>query len=209
MITVEFHVITNGQQTIKELIKRLTMIHNEVDYIHIREKTKSASDIMLLVSELVAGGVPKEKLVINDRLDVAVLQNIPNLHLPSHGFSIQEVKTFRPSFRIGRSIHSMEEAIQCEKEGADYLLYGHIFETMCKADLIPRGVEQLKSICENVKIPVIAIGGITPLTIDQLKQTNVFGVAVMSYVMEHENPKHALMSLKERVIEERYNEQTL
>jgi len=205
---MEFHVITDGKQTIDELISRLSIIHTEVDYIHIREKTKSASDMMELLSVLVGKGVPKEKLVINDRMDVAVLQNIPNLHLPSHGFSIQEVKKYRPSFRIGRSIHSLEEAIQCESEGADYLLYGHIFETTCKADLLPRGVEQLKDICQNVKIPVIAIGGITPETIDQLNQTNVHGVAVMSYVMESKDPKSALMKLKE-VVEERYNEQAL
>ncbi|WP_175638308.1 thiamine phosphate synthase [Metabacillus schmidteae] len=195
---MEFHVITDGKQTIAELIKRLSIIHNEVDYIHIREKTKSASDIMLLVSELVAKGVQKEKLVINDRMDVAILQNIPNLHLPSHSFSIQEVKKYRPAFRIGRSIHSLEEAIQCEKEGADYLLYGHIFETTCKVDLLPRGVEQLKIICENVKVPVIAIGGITPVTIDQLKGTNVYGVAVMSYIMQNKDPKQALIKLKEK-----------
>ena len=73
---------------------------------------------------------------------------------------------------------------------------------------MPRGVEQLKDICENVTIPVIAIGGITPETIDQLKQTNVHGVAVMSYVMESKDPKSALMKLKE-VVEERYNEQAL
>ncbi|WP_368658616.1 thiazole tautomerase TenI [Metabacillus halosaccharovorans] len=205
---MEFHVITDGKQTIDELISRLSIIHTEVDYIHIREKTKSASDMMELISVLEGKGVPKEKLVINDRMDVAVLHNIPNLHLPSRGFSIQEVKKYRPSFRIGRSIHSLEEAIQCENEGADYLLYGHIFETTCKADLLPRGVEQLKDICENVTIPVIAIGGITPETIDQLKQTNVHGVAVMSYVMESKDPKSALMKLKE-VVEERYNEQAL
>ncbi|WP_226530507.1 thiazole tautomerase TenI [Metabacillus niabensis] len=205
---MEFHVITDGKQTINELISRLSIIHTEVDYIHIREKTKSASDIMDLLSVLVDKGVPKEKLVINDRMDVAVLQNIPNLHLPSHGFSIREVKKYRPSFRIGRSIHSLEEAIQCEREGADYLLYGHIFETTCKADLLPRGVEQLKDICKNVKIPVIAIGGITPKTIDQLNRTNVHGVAVMSYVMESKDPKSALLTLK-KVVEERYNEQAL
>lgn len=178
------------------------MIHSDVDYIHIREKTKSAADIMKIVSSLVAKGIPKEKLVVNDRMDVAVLHNIPNLHLPSHGFSIQEVKKFRPSFRIGRSIHSLEEAILCERDGADYLLYGHIFETSSKADLLPRGVERLEQICNNVNIPVIAIGGITPDTIERLRQTNVNGVAVMSYVMGSSDPKHALMKLKERVVEE-------
>ncbi|HZH58396.1 MAG TPA: thiazole tautomerase TenI [Metabacillus sp.] len=199
---MEFHVITDGKQTIEELIKRLSMIHSDVDYIHIREKTKSAADIMKIVSSLVAKGIPKEKLVVNDRMDVAVLHNIPNLHLPSHGFSIQEVKKFRPSFRIGRSIHSLEEAILCERDGADYLLYGHIFETSSKADLLPRGVERLEQICNNVNIPVIAIGGITPDTIERLRQTNVNGVAVMSYVMGSSDPKHALMKLKERVVEE-------
>lgn len=206
---MEFHVITDGKQSIEELIKRLSMIHSEVDYIHVREKTKSAAEIMRLVSALAAKGIPKEKLVINDRMDVAILLDIPNLHLPSHGFSIQEVKKFSPSFRIGRSVHSLEEAILSERDGADYLLYGHIFETSSKADLLPRGVEQLEKICNNVNIPVIAIGGITPDTIERIRQTNVNGVAVMSYVMGSNDPKQALMKLKARAVEERYNEQTL
>ncbi len=201
---MEFHIITDGKQTVDELTSRLAVIQKEVDYIHIREKSKSASEVMRLVSNLIKQGVPKEKLVINDRLDVAILHNIPTLHLPSHGFTIKKVKEYKPFLRVGRSIHSLEEAIQCEQEGADYLLYGHIFETTSKADLLPRGVEQLSKICESVKIPVVAIGGITQETIKKLEHTNVHGVALMSYVMASEDPVRSLNKLKERVLEGRY-----
>jgi thiazole tautomerase (transcriptional regulator TenI) len=202
---VEFHVITDGTQTVHELTSRLTMIHQDVDYIHIREKKKSASDIMLLVENLLKQDVPREKLVINDRLDVALLHKIPNVHLPGHSFSIQQVKAFDSKLRIGRSVHSLEEALLCEQAGADYLLFGHIFETNSKATLEPRGVEQLEEICRNIRIPVIAIGGIIPETIAKVSKTKVHGVAVMSYVMASKDPVQALTNLKGRLQEGGYH----
>jgi thiazole tautomerase (transcriptional regulator TenI) len=206
---VEFHVITDGKQTVNELTMKLTMLHQDVDYIHIREKQKTASDIMLLVSNLLERGVPKEKLVINDRLDVALLHTIPNVHLPGHGLPIEKVRAFDSHVRIGRSVHSLEEALRCEEAGADYLLFGHIFETNSKAALTPRGVEQLAEICEQTTIPVIAIGGITPNTINLLTKARVHGVAVMSYVIASSDPIGALTNLKDRLIEGGYHAKTI
>lgn len=202
---VEFHVITDGTQSVGDLTKRLVMIHKDVDYIHIREKTKPATDLMRLVANLLSQGVPREKLVMNDRLDVALLHKIPNVHLPGHSFSIEQVKGFDSSLRIGRSVHSLEEARLCEEAGADYLLFGHIFQTNSKATLTPRGVDQLAEICEVIQIPVIAIGGIIPETIKELKRTKVHGVAVMSYVMASHDPIQAISNLKGRLIEGDYH----
>lgn len=193
---MEIHVITDGKQTVEEATKRILMIHEEADFIHIREKSKPVSAIMEIVSNLVDSGVQKNKLVINDRLDVALLNQIPNLHLPGHGFSIEKVKGFAPSLKIGRSIHSLEEAIECEKAGADYLLFGHVFATNSKANITPRGVNQLAEICQAVQIPVIAIGGIVPNTISELIGVKLSGVAVMSYVIASEDPAHSLQNIK-------------
>jgi len=84
---------------------------------------------------------------------------------------------------LGVSVHSTEEAVEAEKLGADYLVAGHVFETGCKPGLKGRGIDFIQKVCESVNIPVVAIGGITPNNLNQLLNTKVFGVAVMSYGM--------------------------
>lgn len=84
---------------------------------------------------------------------------------------------------LGVSIHSVEEAIEAERLGADYLIAGNVFETECKPGLKGRGIDFIKKVCESVNIPVVAIGGITPDNLNELINTKVFGVAVMSYGM--------------------------
>ena len=209
MKKLEIHVISDGKQTVCELTKRIVMIHDEVDYIHIREKTKSVSEILEIVSILLNNGVPKSKLVINDRLDVALLHEIPNVHLPGHSFPIEKVRRMNPDLRIGRSVHSLQEAIECEKAGADYLLFGHIFPTNSKPNLAPRGVQQVAEICQSVRIPVIAIGGIIPTNIPKLSGMNLSGIAVMSYVIASDNPKNALQELRLSLVEVGNHENTV
>lgn len=196
---MEIHVITDGKQSIDDLIKRIMICHEKVDYIHIRERNKTASELMDIVSKLITLGVPKEKLVINDRLDVALLNHIPNVHLPGHSFSIEDVKTFNSLLKVGSSVHSLEEALMCEKAGADYVMFGHIFETNSKENLAPRGIEQLREILEKIQIPVIAIGGINPSKINELKCLKLKGVAVMSYVMKSDDPISALKELRKSI----------
>ncbi|WP_251525326.1 thiamine phosphate synthase [Metabacillus litoralis] len=208
MKKLEIHIITDGKQPVGELTKRILMIHEEADYIHIREKKKSASEIMEIVSILISNGVSKSKLVINDRLDVALVNQLPNIHLPGHSFSVGKVRELEPSLRIGRSVHSLSEALESEKDGADYLLFGHVFETNSKANLTPRGIKQLAEICQSVQIPVIAIGGIVPNTISKLPGVNVSGIAVMSYVIASEDPHHALLEIKDSLSKGGFDEKT-
>ncbi|APH05898.1 thiazole tautomerase TenI [Bacillus weihaiensis] len=198
---MELHVITDGKQTIESLTEKILMIHREVDFIHIREKQKSAAEIMEIVTKLREKGVPTDKLIVNDRLDVALLQGLSRVHLPGSSFSIQEVKHYQPTIRIGRSVHSIEEAKKSEQDGADYLLYGHIFSTHSKEGLEPRGIDELKKICRSVSIPVIAIGGMTAETI-KLIPDKVHGVAVMSSVMGSDDPLQAVKHLKKSRVKE-------
>lgn len=97
-------------------------------------------------------------------------------------FNLQEGNSKKIVF--GVSVHSVHEAIEAEKLGADYLIAGHVFETDCKLGLKGRGIEFIEKICENVSIPVIAIGGIGPDNLQLVLNTKVFGVAVMSYGMK-------------------------
>ncbi|MFJ7951775.1 thiazole tautomerase TenI [Lysinibacillus sp. NPDC096418] len=189
--------MTDDSHTVHELASKLTNIHQLVDYIHIREKSKTAHEILLLVNLLVQLGVNKEKIVIHDRLDIALLTDNPNIHLPSHSLPVKEVRASFPHLRIGRSVHSLSEAKQAEADGADYVLYGHCFETNCKEGIVPNGVHALFDIKKELQIPVFAIGGITPERVYQLREAKADGIAIMSGIFSSDNPyKSALIYSK-------------
>lgn len=190
--------ITDGAQTIHDLATKISHIHNVVDYIHIREKSKSAREILSLLELLEAGGVCKEKLVLHDRLDIALLTNNPNIHLPSHSLPVKNVRAAYPHLRIGRSVHSVEEAQQAEADGADYVLYGHCFETQCKEGKVPNGIDLIRQMKKVVRIPIFAVGGITRARIPLLQENDADGVAFMSSIFELDNAYEYACSLATR-----------
>lgn len=86
--------------------------------------------------------------------------------------------------RIGVSVHSIEEAIEAENKGADFLIYGHIFITACKPDIPPRGLEKLAKLCNVVGIPVFAIGGIDDSNAELCLSAGAACVCRMSSLMK-------------------------
>lgn len=101
---------------------------------------------------------------------------------------------------IGTSVHSVDEAVEAEQKGVDYVTAGHIFQTSCKPDLAPRGLEFLRQVCESVKIPVYAIGGINSGNINQIAQAGADGACIMSGFMTCENPDEYIRQLRKEVI---------
>lgn len=161
---------------------------------------------MQLLSLLKKGGADKDKLIINDRADIALFANIHRVQLPSRSFSVKQVRSRFPHLHIGRSVHSLKEAIQAEKEDADYVVFGHVFETECKQGLEARGISLLSEIKRTLSIPVIAIGGMTMQTIGHTKQAKPDGIAVMSGIFSAENPKEAAKRYARAVREADYEE---
>jgi len=180
--------VTNDEHSVEQLAGIIAQIKDEVDYIHIREKSKTARQLMELIDLLEQNNLPMEKIVIHDRLDAALLSNIRNVHIPSHGLPISQVRARFPHLRIGCSVHSIEGAKQAEIDGADYVLYGHCFETDCKKGIVPNGVERLEIIQQTLEIPVFAIGGITIDRVSQLQQLGTKAIAVMSGIFSAQDP---------------------
>lgn len=116
---------------------------------------------------------------------IAIKENL-KLHYKKEIFINTMDYSKTSDFVIGVSVHSIEEAIESEKLGADYLIAGHVFETNCKLGLKGRGVEFIQTICERVRIPVIAIGGINSMNLKEVLSVGAFAVAVMSSAMEIE-----------------------
>src|SRR5688572_10940791 len=146
-----------------------------VDMIQVREKDLPAKDLLDLVCQVrdVASGM-KTKVLVNDRLDVALAAEIDGVHLPANGLPVWRV---RPYVRVvGRSVHSIDESVQAEQEGADFLVFGPVFETPGKA---PVGIEALRMVTEAVRIPVLAIGGVTAANAELVVKAGAAGIAAI------------------------------
>jgi len=127
-----------------------------------------------IVEQAAAAGV---KVVVNDRVDVALASGADGVHLPAHGAPPERVRPIvPPGFLIGRSVHAEAEAVEVARGGAcDYLIFGSVFETASKpGGHVPAGIDALARVCGAVPLPVIAIGGIVP---DRARPDRLIAVA--------------------------------
>jgi thiazole tautomerase (transcriptional regulator TenI) len=150
--------------------------------------------------KLLEEGVDKKKIIINDRLDVALLLDIPTIHLPGAGLPITEVKKKLPEKKIGIPVHSIAEARSANRDGADYMLYGHCFQTNSKKGKPPISIESITQIKKEISIPLFVIGGITEERVGTLHHYGADGIAVMSAIFSAPNPLKAVKKLHERCI---------
>lgn len=154
----------------------------KIKYLILREKDLGDNEL-LLMSKRVKNILSNSsiKLIINTNINVANEIDAYGLQLSYKDFLEGNHKSFKGV--VGVSTHSFEEAIDSEEKGADYIIYGHVYETDCKNGIKPRGIEELKKICEVIKIPTYAIGGINEKNYDELIKCGVSGVALMSSLM--------------------------
>jgi thiamine-phosphate pyrophosphorylase len=148
-------------------------IRDGVEMIQIREKDLPARELCELVCrirDLAAGTTTR--ILVNGRLDVALAAGIDGVHLPANGLPAQRV---RPHVKLlGVSTHNLQEAIDAEQSQADFIVFGPIFETPGKTGI---GIEPLRKVVSSVKLPVLAIGGISAANIDDVLQAGAAGIA--------------------------------
>lgn len=195
----ELHVISNGHMPFEELVNVAMQIESEIDYLHIREREKSTKELYEGVESLLKKGFPASKLVINDRIDIAILLNIPRVQLGYRSADVRLVKEKFSYLHVGYSVHSLEEAILAFKNGADSLVYGHVFPTDCKKGVPARGLEEISDIASCLSISITAIGGITPENTVDVLTNGVSGIAVMSGIVSSSNPYSKAKSYKESI----------
>ncbi|HUD73071.1 MAG TPA: thiamine phosphate synthase [Dongiaceae bacterium] len=168
--------------------------------IQLREKDLGGAALLELAAALVAAAKPRPRvrILVNDRLDVAMAAHAHGVHLPAAGLPIAAARAKSPArFLVGRSVHGLAEAREAAKAGADYLVCGPVFATPSKAGFgDPIGPEVLRKTAEAVRLPVWAIGGITPENAPTLRGLPIAGVAVIGAVMTAADPAAAVAALR-------------
>jgi thiamine-phosphate diphosphorylase len=148
-------------------------VQDGVDMIQIREKDLPIRELFDLVCRIrdVASGT-KTRVLVNDRLDVALAAAVDGVHLPSTGLPADRV---RPLVKLlGVSTHTIQEAMDAERANADFVVFGPIFDSPGKTAV---GLTPLRSLVSSVKIPVLAIGGITGKNAEQAMMAGAAGIA--------------------------------
>ncbi len=159
------------------------------DRIILREKDLSERDYRILAEEVI--NICRKydtTLMLHYYWRTAIELGWKNIHLPLH--ILRELsKDEKESFEcIGVSCHSVDDAVEAQKLGANYITAGHIFATDCKKGLAPRGLDFLRNVCESVHIPVYAIGGISPDNIGLVRECGAAGGCAMSGFMKCKSP---------------------
>lgn len=200
----------SAEEQIRALVQRIESVGRAgVDWIQIREKDLSGRELAALASEAMRR-VPRScHVLVNDRLDIAIAVGAGGVHLGEHSLTAEDAKRlvsekhFAAGFLVGVSAHSLEAAGAAEKAGADYVIFGPVFATPSKAAFgPPQGVELLQSVCSNVSVPVIAIGGITTQNAEQCVQAGAAGIASIRLFQDAADIANTVRALRGTAIQE-------
>jgi thiamine-phosphate pyrophosphorylase len=198
---VLLYYITDRSQLQVGLLARIEdALRAGVDFIQIREKDLSVRDLYALCAEALRLPNPHgTKILVNARADVALAAGAHGVHLPSNSPAPSDFRGILPAgFLIGVSCHSLQDVGRAQADGADYVVFGPVFETPSKAGYgPPQGVERLRQACEAVDLPVLALGGVTSNNAASCVQAGAAGIAGISLFQKAEGLSAAVRALRE------------
>jgi thiamine-phosphate pyrophosphorylase len=169
------------------------------DIIQLRDKSRSCAELTGIGREIAAitrkAGVV---FIINDRLDVAMACGADGVHLGQDDMQVSTARQLAPpGFIIGVSAGTVEEAVEAERGGADYVVLSPVFSTASKGNAGPgHGLDRLREIRRAVSIPVVAIGGISRQNVRDVIEAGADGIAVISAVVASPDITAAARELK-------------
>ena len=166
-----------------------SMIDGDVDLIQLRAKEHSVEEIVDLAGKLhevtSAAGVP---LIVNDHAEVAAKVLVEGVHLGQDDDSLAHArKKAGRDVLVGKSTHSLEQAVEAEREGADYVGFGPIFATPTKPDYQPIGLTGIKRVHNEITVPTFCIGGIKIDNLGQVIAAGARRVAIVSGLLKAPN----------------------
>jgi thiamine-phosphate pyrophosphorylase len=192
-----------GQETDTLSFEEMTLraLQAGVKWVQYRDKERSRREIYEELLRLM--GIAKKfdaTLIVNDHPDIALAADADGVHLGQDDLPVKEARKIMGKNRIiGISTHTVEQARDADRDGADYIGFGPVFHTTTKDAGRPKGIEMLREIKRQVRIPVVAIGGITTENIRPVLEAGADAVAVASAMLRgdiEENTKRFLEIIK-------------
>ena len=188
---LRLYLVTNRyQDSVESFLEKIeTACRSGVTIVQLREKNLTTNQYYQLAKQVKeitdAYQVP---LIIDDRLDICLAVDAAGLHIGDDELPVSVVRqVLGPEKILGVTAKTVKRALEAEGGGADYLGTGAIFPTTTKENAPITLISTLKTICQRVAIPVVAIGGLTSENIDQLIGTGIAGVAVVRDLMQAED----------------------
>ena len=188
---LRLYLVTNRyQDSLESFLEKVeTACRAGVTLVQLREKTLTTNQYYQLAKEVKeitdAYNIP---LIIDDRLDVCLAVDAAGLHIGDDELPVSVARqVLGPDKILGVTAKTVKRALEAEEGGADYLGTGAIFPTTTKENAPITLISTLKTICQRVAIPVVAIGGLTSENIEQLIDTGIAGVAVVRDLMQAED----------------------
>ena len=188
---LRLYLVTNRyQDSLESFLKKVeTACRSGVTIVQLREKNLTTNQYYQLAKQVKeitdAYQVP---LIIDDRLDVCLAVDAAGLHIGDDELPVSVARqVLGPDKILGVTAKTVKRALEAEEGGANYLGTGAIFPTTTKENAPITLISTLKTICQRVAIPVVAIGGLTSENIDQLAATGIAGVAVVRDLMQAED----------------------
>ena len=188
---LRLYLVTNRyQDSLESFLEKIeTACRSGVTIVQLREKNLTTNQYYQLAKQVKeitdAYQVP---LIIDDRLDVCLAVDAAGLHIGDDELPVSVARqVLGPEKILGVTAKTVKRALEAEEGGANYLGTGAIFPTTTKENAPITLISTLKTICQRVAIPVVAIGGLTSENIDQLMGTGIAGVAVVRDLMQAED----------------------
>lgn len=177
-------IVTKPQLSYSTIAEKC--VSNGIKMLQLREKHLSDKELIKIGKEIrsITKGT-STNFVINDRADIAAICDADYLHLGQDDISMEDARKIVGNMKIGLSTHSIEQAKEALSKNPDYIGFGPIYPTNAKAKPDkPVGTELLKQVLGFANVPVIAIGGIFPLNINQVIEAGAKNIAMVRYFMQ-------------------------
>ncbi|HEY1266996.1 MAG TPA: thiamine phosphate synthase [Candidatus Binatia bacterium] len=191
--------LTGGRELVDVVAQALA---GGVKAVQLREKDLGGGELFQLAKRLKdVCARHRARLFINDRVDVALAVDADGVQLGGASMPVGAARSLLGEAKfIGASIHTLEEARDAERAGADFLLFGPVYFTPSKAAYgAPQGLKRLKEVVEKISIPVYAIGGISADNVETIGETGARGVALISAIIAAPDPAAAAQAVLQRL----------